>query len=53
VGEPDRIATIADMRAYDVLPGRRQFIVLQRVPGSGIQTRLNLVTNWFREVTAD
>jgi serine/threonine-protein kinase len=50
VGEPERIATIPDMRGYDALPGRREFIALQRVPGSGIHTRLRLVTSWFSEL---
>jgi len=35
---------------YDVLPTRRQFVAIQRVPDSGIHTELHLVLNWFEEL---
>jgi dipeptidyl aminopeptidase/acylaminoacyl peptidase len=52
VGEPRRILDYPELRGYDLLPGGRKFIALERVPGSGIQTRLTLVFNWFRELEA-
>ena len=50
VGAPERIATLPDVRSYYVGPGRRQFGALQRVPGAGIQTKILLVTHWFKEL---
>ncbi|HEX9764135.1 MAG TPA: hypothetical protein VGA39_02530, partial [Candidatus Acidoferrales bacterium] len=35
---------------YDVLPTRRQFVAIQRVPESGMHTELHLVLNWFEEL---
>ncbi len=35
---------------YDVFPGRRGFVAIERVPESGIQTELQLVLNWFEEL---
>jgi serine/threonine-protein kinase len=36
--------------SYDALPGRRQFVALERVPESGMHTELHLVLNWFEEL---
>ncbi|MGH9788912.1 MAG: hypothetical protein ACRD4U_09455 [Candidatus Acidiferrales bacterium] len=35
---------------YDVFPGRRRFVAIERVPESGVQTELHLVLNWFEEL---
>jgi hypothetical protein len=45
-GEPKRILSLTDVRGYDTAPGARQFVGLLRSPGSGIQTRVQLVTHW-------
>jgi Tol biopolymer transport system component len=46
VGAPVEVANVPDMRGYDVLPGHRQFVALQRPPGSGYVRRLRLALNW-------
>jgi len=35
---------------FDIPPTGREFLLLSEVPGSGIQTELNLVLNWFEEL---
>ncbi len=46
VGVPVEVATVPDMRGYDVLPGHRQFVGLQRPPDAGYVRRLRLALNW-------
>jgi hypothetical protein len=45
-GEPQRILALTDVRGYDPAPGTREFVGLLRSPGSGIQTRIQLITHW-------
>ena len=49
VGVPVEVATVPDMRGYDVLPGHRQFVALQRPPDAGYVRRLRLALNWTPE----
>jgi serine/threonine-protein kinase len=49
VGVPVAVANVPDMRGYDVLPGRRQFVALQRPPDAGYVRRLRLALNWTPE----
>lgn len=49
VGVPVEVATVPDIRGYDVLPGHRQFVVLQRPPEAGYVRRLRLALNWTPE----
>ncbi len=50
VGLPAAVAVVPDMRGYDVLPGHRQFVALQRPPDAGYVRRLRLALNWKPEV---
>lgn len=47
---PERVAGLPDIFSFDTLPGRREYIALQRVPGSGIQTQIHVVVNFFDEL---
>ncbi len=49
VGVPVEVATVPDLRGYDVLPGHRQFVALQRPPDAGYVRRLRLALNWTPE----
>jgi len=49
VGVPVEVATVPDIRGYDVLPGHRQFVALQRPPEAGYVRRLRLALNWTPE----
>jgi serine/threonine-protein kinase len=49
IGPADELTSVTELRSYDVL-GRREFLALQRLPDSGIQTRVHLIVNWFEEL---
>jgi hypothetical protein len=38
------------VRGFDVTPDGREIIAIWRPPDSGIQTQLQLATNWFGEL---
>lgn len=49
VGAPTPLFTLDEARSFDVF-GRRDFLLLQRLPGSGVQTRVKLVLGWADEL---
>ena len=50
VSAPELFAEVAGVRGFDVTPDGREIVAVWRPPDSGIQTQLNLVTNWFDEL---
>jgi eukaryotic-like serine/threonine-protein kinase len=50
VDEPRLLFEIEGLKTYDAIPGTREFITIVEEPGSGIQTRLSMVQNWFSEL---
>ena len=49
-GAPQRFATVPDMRSFETGVKTDEIIALQRLPGSGYQTQIHLVLNWFGEL---
>ncbi|NOT33129.1 MAG: serine/threonine-protein kinase [Candidatus Eisenbacteria bacterium] len=49
VGQPEALGAVPDLRGYDVLPGHRQFVALQRPPDAGYVRRLRLALHWTPE----
>ncbi len=49
IGRPRVVHELEDVRDIALAPNG-DFLLLQRVPGSGIQTRVHLVQNWFQEL---
>ena len=51
--EPRLLFEVEGLKTYDPIPGTREFITIVEEPGSGIQTRLSMVHNWFSELPRD
>ncbi len=49
IGRPRVVHELEDVRDLVRAPNG-DFLLLQRAPGSGIQTRVHLVQNWFQEL---
>ncbi|MEO6326450.1 MAG: protein kinase [Thermoanaerobaculia bacterium] len=49
-GRPQRVAELPALFAFDTLPGRGEFVALQRAPGSGIQTQIHVIVNFLDEL---
>jgi serine/threonine-protein kinase len=45
-----RLAELPEVFSFDTLPGPHEFVALQRVPGSGIQTRIHVIVNFLDEL---
>ena len=50
VSAPQVFAEVPGVRGFDVAPDGREIMAIWRPPDSGIQTQLQLATNWFREL---
>ena len=50
VSSPEVFAEVSGVRGFDVSPDGREIIAVWRPPDSGIQTQLQLATNWFDEL---
>jgi serine/threonine-protein kinase len=50
VSAPQVFAEVPGVRGFDVTPDGREIIAIWRPPDSGIQTQLQLATNWFGEL---
>ena len=50
VSSPELFAEVSGVRGFDVAPDGREIVAVWQPPGSGIQTQLQLATNWFGEL---
>ena len=50
VSQPQVFAEVPGVRGFDVTPDGREIVAIWRPPDSGIQTQLQLATNWFDEL---
>jgi eukaryotic-like serine/threonine-protein kinase len=48
--DPREVFRREGLKIYDPIPGTTDFVAIAEEPGSGVQTSLSVVQNWFREI---